>query len=103
MYDEIDHGMVTSQAPLNVLNTTAVDHYLLVVTVNESSSFNTTVPANTTSVNIFETFPNISRRRYTLYSLHVAAVDSAGLSYFTNIVSMGMYARLLYDIIWIII
>lgn len=59
------------------------------VTVNASLSFNTTVPTGTTSVNIFETFPNVSRRRHTIYSLRVAAISNTGQSYFTDPVSIG--------------
>ena len=67
----------------------AIEHYLLVVTVNGTASFNTTVPASTTSVNIFEIFPNISQRRYTTYSLSVASISSTGQSYLTDPVSIG--------------
>ena len=66
-----------------------IEHYLLVVTVNGTASFNTTVPASTTSVNIFEIFPSITQRRYTTYSLSVASNNSIGQSYFTNPVSIG--------------
>ena len=69
-----------------------IERYLLVVMVNGSLSFNTTVPANTTSVNIFETFPNISQRRYTTYSLRVASIGSAGQSNLTDPVSVGKTA-----------
>ena len=68
---------------------TAIEHYVLVVAVNGTSSSNTTVPASTNSVNIFETFPNISQRRYTTYSLHVASISSTGQSNFTDSVSIG--------------
>ena len=84
--------MVTFQAPSIVPNMRAIEHYLLVVTVNGTASFNTTVPASTTSVNIFETFPNISQRRYTTYSLYVASISSVGTSYFTDPVSIGKQA-----------
>ena len=87
MHEKIN--IVTLQAPLSIPNMSAIEHYLLVVAVNGSASFNTTVPASTTSVNIFETFPNISQRRYTTYSLSVASISSIGRSYRTEPVSIG--------------
>ena len=57
---------------------TVIEHYLLVVAVNDTSSSNTTVPTSTNSVNIFEIFPNISQRKYTTYSLQVASISSTG-------------------------
>ena len=83
MHNDID--MITLQAPVS----TTVEQYLLQVTVNGSSSFNTTVPANTTSASIFEVFPNIVQRRYTTYSLRVASISDVGQSYFTDPVSIG--------------
>ena len=77
--------MITFQAPVG----TAVEQYLLAVTVNGSSPFNTTVPASNTSVNIFKVFPNIIQRRFTTYSLRVASVNDFGRSYFTDPVSIG--------------
>ena len=87
MHEKID--IVILQAPLSIPNMSAIEHYLLIVTVNGTASFNTTVPASTTSVNIFETFPNISQRRYTTYSLSVASISSIGRSYRTEPVSIG--------------
>ena len=66
-----------------------IEHYLLVVAVNGTSSSNTTVPASTNSVNIFEALPNISQKKYTTYSLRVASVSNTGQSYLTNPVSVG--------------
>ena len=80
-----DSDMITLQAPVS----TTVEQYLLAVTVNGSSSLNTTMPANTTSASIFEVFPNIVQRRYTTYSLRVASIDDVGQSYFTDPVSIG--------------
>ena len=68
---------------------TAIEHYLLVVAVNGTTSSNTTVPASTSSVNIFEAFPNISQRRYLTYSLRVASISSTGQSNFTDSISIG--------------
>ena len=81
--------MVTFQTPLSIANMSTIERYSLVVTVNGTSSFNTTVPASTTSVNIFETFPNISQRQYTTYSLRVASIGSIGQSNLTDPVSIG--------------
>ena len=91
MHETID--VIIFQAPLSIANISAIDRYLLVVTVNGTSSFNTTVAVNTTSVNTFETFPNISQRRYTTYSLRVAYISSIGQSDLTDPVSIGKHAR----------
>ncbi|XP_065917101.1 protein sidekick-1-like isoform X2 [Dysidea avara] len=62
---------------------TEVEEYNLTLYINESSQATTNVPANTTMVDIFTVFgPNITRERYTKYSLSVAAINSAGMGEF---------------------
>jgi len=59
---------------------TDVEQYNLTLYVNGSLEATMTVAANTTMVDIFTVFgPNITRARYTNYSLSVAAINSAGL------------------------
>ena len=64
-------------------------HYSLMLTVNSTTMFNTTVAANITAVDIFMTFSDVSRAMFTDYSLSVAAVNSIGLSSFTEPMSIG--------------
>ena len=92
MHNDID--MITLQAPVS----TTVEQYLLHVTVNGSAFNFNIVPANITSVSIFEVFPNIIQRRYTTYSLRVASIGNAGQSSFTEPVSIGKMAAILSNV-----
>ena len=69
--------------------TPSVQHYMLQLTINGSSPVNTTVPSSTTTVDIFNTFQSVAKEKYTLYSLRVAAINSAGISSFSDSVSVG--------------
>ena len=95
IHNETD--MITFQAPIG----TAVEQYLLAVTVNGSSlpNFNT-VPASNTSVSIFEVFPNIIQRRYTMYSLRVASISGVGQSRLTDSVSIGKMHVILLSLLY---
>ena len=64
-------------------------HYSLMLTVNSTTVFNTTITADITAVDIFRSFPNVSRAMFTDYSLSVAAVNNIGPSSFTEPVSVG--------------
>jgi len=64
---------------------TAVEQYNLTLYINGSLQATTTVSANTAMVDIFTVFgPNITRERYTNYSLSVAAINSAGIGEFNE-------------------
>ena len=64
---------------------TKVEEYNLRLYINGSLQATTNVPANTTMVDIFTAFgPNITRERYTNYSLSVAAINSAGIGEFSK-------------------
>ena len=71
---------------------TDILNYNLTLTVN-STVFNTTVPADSTAVDIFAVFQNVDRTAFTNYSLSVAAVNSIGSSSFTRPVSVGKAQR----------
>ena len=62
---------------------TVVEQYNLTLYVNGSLEATGNVSANTTMVDIFTVFgPNITRERYTNYSLSIAAINSAGIGEF---------------------
>ena len=77
------------QAPQLAANMTEILNYNLMLTVNSSKVFSTTVPLNNTVVDIFVTFPTVSRAIFTIYTLSVAAISSFGSSRFTSPVSVG--------------
>jgi len=55
-----------------------VEKYNLMLYINGSLKATGNVTANTTKVDIFTVFgPNVTRERYTNYSLSVAAINSA--------------------------
>jgi len=60
---------------------TEVEEYNLTLYVNGSLQATTNVSADTIIVDIFSVF-NVSRERYTNYSLSVAAINSAGMGEF---------------------
>ena len=62
---------------------------MLQLTINGSSPVNTTVPASTTMVDIFNIFPSVIKKRHTLYSLRVAAINSVGIGAFSDSASVG--------------
>ena len=62
---------------------TEVEKYNLTLYVNGSLKVTTNISADTTMVDIFSVF-NVSRERYTSYSLSVAAINSAGIGKFTK-------------------
>ena len=64
-------------------------NYNLMLTVNSTTVFNSTVAADITTVNIFRIFSDASRAMFTDYSLSVAAVNSIGPSSFTAPVSVS--------------
>ena len=68
---------------------TEILNYSLKLTINSTEVFNTTVSINNTMVDIFVTFPTVSRATFTIYTLSVAAINSFGPSSFTNPVSVG--------------
>ena len=62
---------------------TKVEEYNLTLYVNGSLQATTNVSADTTMVDIFSVF-NVSRERYTSYSLSVVAINSAGMGGFNK-------------------
>ena len=61
----------------------AVEQYNLTLYVNGSLEATESVSANTTMVDVFTVFdPNITRERYTNYSLSIAAINSVGMGEF---------------------
>ena len=77
------------QAPQLAANTTEILNYSLILIVNSTEVFSTTVPVGNTVVDIFVTFPTVSRATFTIYTLSVAAINSFGPSSFTSPVSVG--------------
>ena len=77
------------QAPRLAANMTEILNYSLILMENYSKVFITTVPVGNSMVDIFVTFPAVSRAIFTIYTLSVAAINSFGSSSFTNPVSVG--------------
>ena len=67
---------------------TKVEEYNLTLYVNGSLQATTNVSADTTMVDIFSVF-NVSRERYTSYSLSVVAINSAGMGGFNKSGALG--------------
>ena len=77
------------QAPWLAANMTEILNYSLILMVNSTKVFSTTVPVGNSMVDIFVTFPTVSRAAFTIYTLSVAAINSFGPSSFTSTVSAG--------------
>ena len=77
------------QAPQLAANMTEILNYNLMLTVNSSEVFNTTVPVGNTVVDIFVIFLTVSRATFIIYTFNVTAINSFGSSSFTSPILVG--------------